>query len=210
MSAREYRSRRWERWNTRPGQRALASRYRRERFTSAEVDAALDSAMETGHVMGRLVGERDLYYALARDFVLREDGTPQDLVELAAFIGGKAITNGADNFVRTEASVRRAWEQSPEKMRRLAEILDDDSLTGEQQKQALEAFAREIGVFPEGPSAPAADDLLDVADAVGATPDAAAEEAQWWADPDADDPGGTVVDLEQWLRDRDREQGGDA
>ncbi|MFG1844927.1 hypothetical protein [Micromonospora carbonacea] len=210
MSAREYRARRWQRWNTRPAQRSLSSRFRRERFTQQQMFHATDVAMEAGEMMGRRFGERDLLRALADDFVLRPDGTPQDLIELAAFIGGKALAEDAERCAHLEATVKRAWEKDPERMRRIADILDDDSLTGEQQKQELEAFAREIGVFPEGPAdereaeerawwlTPEADDLLDVAEAAGATPGPGAETG------DPADAEAMVIDLEEWLRDRGR------
>ncbi|WKU03836.1 hypothetical protein [Micromonospora sp. HUAS LYJ1] len=193
MSAREYRSRRWERWNTRPGQRALASRYRRERFTSAEVDTALEAMDQAAVQLGRQLGERDTYEFLAE---LLDDPT-----ELTCQIGSRALHRQVADYL-DEQLLRRAREANPEKFARLAEIIRDHDLgliPYEQYRDALAALTREIrpDLWPSDGVQRAADDLLDVADAVGATPDAAAEEAQWWADPDADDPGGTVVDLEQ-------------
>ncbi|KXK61943.1 hypothetical protein AWW66_10910 [Micromonospora rosaria] len=198
MSARHPRAKRWEQWNRRPGNRSMSSLPRRQRYTADQLDATADIAMKAGESMGRRWAERDLYEALAQDFVLREDATPQDFVELAAWVGGKALAGEASDpglFTRLRrldddgdsdsemlAALRAA---DPELVRRMADIFRDPTLTGEQVKEALEAFAREIGVFPEGVTTDdtPADDLLDVAEVAGVAADRAAEEAGWWSGP---------------------------
>ena len=78
--------------------------------------------------------------------------------------------------------VERAYLKDPDRMNQIAEACE---LDGEAGKEALEALAREWGVFPEG------DDLLDVADEAGVTP---------LADVDPDQ----LVDaLEAWLREQE-------
>ena len=178
MSAGHHRRKRWEQWNRRPATRSMASQARRERYTSAEVDAACDTSMDVGAAFGRRAGERDLFRALANDFLLREDAIDEDLIALAAYIGGKALVEDLDNFLLVE----RAKLADPDRMRQIAEAVE---LDGEEGKKALERLAREWGVFPEG------DDLLDVADAAGATP----------LDPGAADE--LLDEVERWLREQD-------
>lgn len=163
MSARNPRRKRWEQWNRRPSVRALASQGRRERFTLDELRDTARTSMQAGETMGRKWGERDTYEFLAD---LLDD--PQ---ELTAQIGGRALTSQADDFLLVE----RVNQANPEAVRRIADILDRDDLTGEQKKDELEAFAREIGIFPEGVT----------------TDDSPAGD-------------GVVVEIGQWMRDRGR------
>ncbi|MEU8220924.1 hypothetical protein AB0C47_34850 [Micromonospora taraxaci] len=182
MSARHGRSKRWEQWNRRPARVALNSRSRRQRFTGADLDAVADTSLQAGRIWGHREGEKDLFDALALDFLLRPDATRDDVLDMAAYIGGKAMQQQLDDFLL----VASAQEADPEGVRRLAEQL----LDGDEDKALWD-------------SVPAADDdLLDVADAAGVTPERAAEEARWWGDTPAADS--TVVDIEQWLRERNR------
>ncbi|MEV0425379.1 hypothetical protein [Micromonospora sp. NPDC050495] len=178
MSARSGRPKRWEQWNRRPARVSLASRGRRERYTSEQLDAVVDTSMDAGVEMGRRFGERDMFRFLADDFLLREDATPEDVLDLAAYIGGQALAAEVDQFLLIEGTVRR----DPDRMGQIAEAVE---LVVEEGKEALERLAREWGVFPKG------DDLLDVADAAGVTPEA--------------DTDPVVVDLERWLREHGRD-----
>jgi len=156
----------------------MSSLPRRQRFTKESLDAVADTSMQAGEIMGRRFGERDLFDALALDFLMRPDATRDDVLDMAAYIGGKAMQQQLDDFLMVAA----AQEADPEGVRRLAEQL----LDGDEDKALWD-------------SVPAADDdLLDVAEAAGVTPE---EERKWWGEPAADS---TVVDIEQWLRERGR------
>ncbi|MEV4212904.1 hypothetical protein [Micromonospora sp. NPDC049662] len=183
MSARRARLKRWDQWNRRPARVALNSRSRRQRFTGSDLDAVADTSLQAGRLWGHRDGERDLYDALACDFLERPDASPDDILDLAAHIGGQAMQRQLDDFLMVAA----AAEADPEGVRRLAEQL----LDGDEDRALWDSVP------------PATDDLLDVAESAGVTPGRAAEEARWWSEtPPAADS--TVVDLEAWLRERGR------
>lgn len=82
---------RWERWNLRPAHRPLGSRWRRERYTSADLSEAIRVSMEVGEIQGRKWGERDTYRALA--------ALVDDPNELVAVVGGKTLANLCEAFL---------------------------------------------------------------------------------------------------------------
>ncbi|MFG1800181.1 DUF6907 domain-containing protein [Micromonospora carbonacea] len=211
MSAREYRARRWQRWNTRPAQRSLASRPRRARFTSDELTATIDVSMKAGEMQGWKRGERNAYEFLAELL--------DDPIELTARIGAYVLPGQVQDYL-DEQLLRQAREANPEKFARLAEMIrahDNGEIPYEQFRDELAALTREVrpdlwpsdGVQPadvigeqeradeeaswwSGPPpvdlvAAPADDLLDVAEAVGATP------------LDGGDPAGLVAQIEAFL-----------
>lgn len=189
MSARRARPKRWDQWNRRPARVSMSSLPRRQRFTADSLDAVAETSMQAGEIMGRQSGEQDLFEALAMDYLLRPDATRDDVLDLAAYVGGKAIAQQLQDFLMVEA----AKQANPEGVRRLAEQL----LDGDEDKALWD-------------SVPAAtDDLLDVAKAAGVTPETQAEWDRWWSEAAATGDS-TVVDIEQWLRQRGRwiEDGG--
>ncbi|MEH1013035.1 hypothetical protein V6U90_07980 [Micromonospora sp. CPCC 206060] len=176
MSARTPRRKRWEQPSTRPGTRALASRFRRERYTSTDLDAVIDTSMDAGMHAGRRDGARDAFEFLA-EFI-------DDPTELVYQVGRRVLHDEIQEFLDAEL-VRRARDANPEKFGRLADIIrahDSGDVPYEQFRDDLEALAREVGVFPP-------DEPLPVAGLARA-----AEEAEWWADPPPVDGADELLD----------------